>query len=116
MCYSSTMKQCDDCKKEFDGRGTTCSACRVRQSRERKKGADVPIRPVPPKELTGTDKLFNDAHPGYYIFSPESYDRACVLCGDKFTTSLELLKFCSPDCQKQVMVVIANGPHKNYKR
>lgn len=109
------MKQCEDCKKEFDGRGSTCSACRVKRSRERKKGAELPIKPAPPKELTDSDKLFNDRYPGFYSFDKDSYERGCALCGEEFTTRLSLLRFCSPECQSQSMVVVANGSHKNYK-
>src|SRR5712671_5322132 len=56
--------------------------------------------------LNETDSLFDDAMPGYYIFSDieRTHDKMgeplqCWKCGKKFTTRLELNRFCSPVCK-----------------
>lgn len=49
------------------------------------------------KEMTATDKLFDQDRPEWYIFeSGKMWERNCWKCGKKFTTQLEMNKFCSP--------------------
>lgn len=57
--------------------------------------------------------------PEWYVHGTQNdpnktWNKVCVRCGEKFTTSLELMRFCSDRCKSEVMVVIANGAHKNY--
>lgn len=91
------MKSCESCSKEFQGRGLVCSACRVKRSREKRQGADMPKNV---RELTSTDKLFNDWQPGYYIFSEKVEKRECFFCKKEFESSLPYLSFCSPRCKQ----------------
>jgi hypothetical protein len=44
-----------------------------------------------------------------------TWDRGCVICGKSYETPLSLMRFCSEDCKKNVMIALANGPHKGFK-
>lgn len=84
--------------------------------RRRTKKGDLPEQ-MEPEQPTRThelktDQLFEEYRPGYYEFDDKTYNRTCVLCGEKFQTTLGLLRFCSPDCQKDVMIAVAKGLKK----
>lgn len=50
---------------------------------------------------SNTDEMFEAMRPGYYVFGREEREAICFTCYKKFRTRLELLKFCSPRCQKE---------------
>lgn len=64
--------------------------------------------------LTKTDHIFEKRTPQWHNFSGVTSTRKCMICGDSFDTRLSLLKFCSPDCRDQVMILIAD-PEKAKK-
>lgn len=98
------------------------------------KHVDAPFHPIELQEAPKTSKDEICRHcgdpwpkfgyclhngPDYYIYGTvenpdQTWDRVCVRCGKDFTTPLSLMRFCSDMCKKEVMVVIANGPHPNY--
>ncbi len=48
-----------------------------------------------------TDRLFEEAKPGYYLFEwGEPWERKCWRCWAEYSTRLELNKFCSPACKE----------------
>lgn len=38
----------------------------------------------------------------------KTWDRVCVLCHKPFNTPLEFMRFCSPECKRDVMINIAS--------
>lgn len=137
---NDTLK-CEWCSKDFQAQRSTarfCSAaCKLKFNR--KQGIDKMLTdknlpptiqaskiPIPPKkqevEIIPEPKLppsGKPTPPEWYIHGTrdnpnQTWDRVCVRCGEKYTTSLELMRFCSDQCKSEAMVVIANGPHKKY--
>ncbi len=53
------------------------------------------------KSLTDTDKQFEAATPGYWIYGKEVKERKCWQCGKPYETRLELNKFCGPECKEK---------------
>jgi hypothetical protein len=51
------------------------------------------------KTLLPTDITFEDANPGYYTYSRDTYERKCLHCGKWFETNLEFNRFC---CHKHM--------------
>lgn len=45
--------------------------------------------------LTKTDQTFYEFDSNYYYFSDARYEKECLYCGEKFETSLKLLRYCS---------------------
>ena len=116
------MNKCLNCNKEISERAKTCSdRCRIAYGRRTKKGEQPeqndPILKPEHRSVTksDTDKLFEDLRPGYYVYDDAMYKKNCVLCGKDFETQMQLLRFCSPEHQRQIMVVIANGPNSKFK-
>lgn len=76
----------------------------MKASREKKRADDLPT--------PGSDEWYTYGTPE----DPDkTWDRNCVICGEKYTTNLSLKRFCSDECKKNVMIALANGPHKNFK-
>ncbi len=134
--------QCSWCGTTFkpkSARAKFCSeACKQKNKRKSKvddtlvsKGlpptAQASKIPTPPKKEDAQfvqtydpdTKRPTPGSPEWYIHGTlddphKTWDKVCVRCGKAFTTSLELMGFCSSDCKSEVMVVIAEGPHKDY--
>jgi hypothetical protein len=47
------------------------------------------------KPLSETDQSFEEAHPNYYQFGKQTFERKCLRCGRWFETTLDMLRFCS---------------------
>jgi hypothetical protein len=52
---------------------------------------------------TSTDALFHQYKPDWYLGEKESWSRRCWRCGERYSTRLELNKFCSPDCKNEYL-------------
>lgn len=57
--------------------------------------------PVPIEPMTATDREFELARPGYYIFGEEVKERECWKCGIKYETRMDMNKFCGPKCKEE---------------
>lgn len=53
--------------------------------------------------MTETDKAFEKDRPGYYIFSDKQFERTCMTCGKKFSTTLSMNRFCKPSCKREAL-------------
>lgn len=103
--------RCLNCDTEFVPKTSRAKfdtdKCRVEYFRNNKVSTvtndSVTQRDVTESPVTVTDALFESEYPGYYKFSDKVFSRGCILsnCGNKFTTRLQLLKFCSPEHMTQ---------------
>jgi hypothetical protein len=106
---------CPVCQiKPLTGKQKVCSgACRVKASRQTAEVEDPSTKgtPVTPAvKESPTDQLFAERTPDYYRFNEiEPIKRKCALCKKDFTTTLKMLKFCQPDCQDGVMILVAEA-------
>ena len=68
-------------------------------------------------EFTETDKSFDRAKPGYYIFEKEMvkpWDKdegRCLSCNKVFRTHLLLCRFCSRECQVETLKRLSTLAH-----
>lgn len=101
---------CKNCKKDLSDKpkASYCSdRCRIAYTRRLKKG-EQPEQKEPEQPTrtfnfkpTRTDREFEKETPGFYNFHETEYDKDCFVCGEKFKTHLQLLKFCSLKCKKE---------------
>lgn len=53
--------------------------------------------------LSKSDQLKDQDRPGWYIFGDVEREKNCWKCGKKFTTRLEMGRFCSPKCRNEFL-------------
>lgn len=129
------MKTCEYCGKEYEStsaRSKFClDKCKMASHRSTPRTAkhtektpvvlDEPkIKPIEEKRIPKQGDPDWPGSPGWYIHGTaddpnKTWDRVCVVCGKDYTTSLELMRFCSEECREDIMTAIANGPHKRYQ-
>lgn len=142
---SDTLKTCEYCGKEFVAKRSTARfdtpACKLKFNRKQSIDTELEKNELSPTvQASRIDPVIGDVpaeileafsepddtgrpEPGsedWYVYGTQddpnkAWDKVCVRCGGKFTTSLSMRKFCSELCLSEIMIVIAEGPHKNYK-
>lgn len=86
--------KCPICSDEFEPKRSDAKVCAKAACRKRMQRLS---------KLTPSDQQLEQSKPDYYKFSEESWERKCLNCNKKFTTQLELNKFCSTECKQKTL-------------
>ena len=100
-------KTCGFCGKLFTAQRSSAKYCTEACKQQVKRIKSLDRQGNPP--TTPTDKLFDEANPAYYKFSDTIRTNKCLICNKEFTTTLNLLRTCSPDCQNKLLKGLSGG-------
>jgi predicted nucleic acid-binding Zn ribbon protein len=103
--------KCTVCNTDFIAKRKDAKYC----SDKCRKQAQRPLTAQTPGFPANDEAPHSEMFYGTYANPDQTWDRGCVICGQAFETPLQLMRFCSEECKKDVYLAIANGPHKGFK-